>query len=40
MTPDERDKTDPDYAPWSWIAGLAFAAVVVWLMFALSLSIG
>lgn len=40
MTPDQREKTDPHYRPWSWIAGLAFGALVIWLMFALSLRIG
>lgn len=40
MTPDAREKTDPHYRPWSWLAGLAGGAGIVWLMFALSLSVG
>ena len=40
MTPDDRERSDPDYRPWSWILGLAAAAGVLWLMFALSLSVG
>ena len=40
MTPDAREKTDPHYRPWSWIVGFAFGGLVVWAMFAFSLSIG
>jgi hypothetical protein len=40
MEPNHREQTDPNYRPWSWIAGFAFAALVVWLMFELSLQIG
>jgi hypothetical protein len=40
MTPNERETTDPDYRPWSWIAGFAFGGLVFWLMFELSLSVG
>ena len=40
MTPDDRERTDPDYRPWSWLAGLAFSGGVIALMFRLALSIG
>ncbi len=39
MTPDEREKTDPDYRPWSWIAGFALAGGIMALMFGLALSV-
>lgn len=40
MDEDSREKTDPTYRPWSWLAGFAFAGVVMVLMFRLALSIG
>jgi hypothetical protein len=40
MAPDEREATDPNYRPWSWIAGFVLAALVIWLMFELSLRVG
>lgn len=40
MQENELEKTDPTYRPWSWITGFAFGALVMWLMFELSLSIG
>jgi len=40
MQENEREKTDPNYRPWSWITGFAFSFFIIWLMFELSLTIG
>ena len=40
MTPDERELTDANYRPWSWIAGLGFGFGLIALMFELALSVG
>lgn len=40
MNAEDNEKTDANYRPWSWIAGTLFAALVVWLMFELSLQVG
>ncbi|MEM8664414.1 MAG: hypothetical protein AAGF49_09870 [Pseudomonadota bacterium] len=40
MQENEREKTDPTYRPWSWLAGFAFGIAIMVLMFQLALSIG
>ena len=40
MKTGEREHTDTDYRPWSWIAGFNIAAFIFWLMFELSLRVG
>ncbi|MDF1584994.1 hypothetical protein SH611_03600 [Geminicoccaceae bacterium 1502E] len=40
MTQDEREASDPDYRPWSWIAGLLFGFGLIAVMFELALTVG
>ena len=40
MKTGEREHTEINYRPWSWIAGFIFAAFIFWLMFELSLRVG
>lgn len=39
MISDDREKTDPDYRPWSWIFGFLLAGGIIALMFGLALSV-